>query len=78
MRKKLAEYIQKELREKDIELCAVDYTFTVNFYSYLTIYRKEILCESSAMKQMSLLKQIMAHAEDKKMIDRTPFITFEK
>jgi len=45
-RKKIEEFLVVQFRLKDMELAAMDYSFAVKFYNYLTIDREKILGEA--------------------------------
>ncbi len=57
-KKKIAQFLQVELTEDDIDLSDIEYSFAQKFYNYLVLKRYPSLKDAAAMKQIKNLKQI--------------------
>lgn len=76
-RKKIEEFLVTHFKLKDMELEAIDYSFAVKFYNYLTIDREKVLGEAAAKKQVKNLKEILTFAETSTWITKNPIIKFK-
>ncbi|MDN3579648.1 site-specific integrase [Mucilaginibacter flavus] len=76
-RKKIEEFLVTHFRIKDMDLEAIDYSFAVKFYNYLTIDREKVLGEAAAKKQIKNTKEILTFAETSTWILKNPIIKFK-
>jgi len=76
-RKKIEEFLVTQFHLKDIELAAIEHSFAVKFYNYLTIDREKILGEAAAKKQVKNLKEILTFAETSNWVTKNPIIKFK-
>jgi site-specific recombinase XerD len=76
-RKKIEEFLIAQFQLKDAELAAIDYSFAVKFYSYLTVDREKVLGEAAAKKQVKNLKEILTFAETSNWVAKNPIIKFK-
>jgi site-specific recombinase XerD len=76
-RKKIEEFLVTKFNLRDMELEAMDYSFAVKFYNYLTIDREKVLGEAAAKKQVKNLKEILTFAETSTWISKNPIIKFK-
>jgi hypothetical protein len=72
-RKKIEEFVMAQFQLKDAELSAIDHSFAVKFYSYLTIDREKVLGEAAAKKQVKNLKEILTFAETSNWVAKWVF-----
>jgi hypothetical protein len=76
-RKKIEEFLVNQFQLKNIELAAIEYSFAVKFYNYLTIEREKALGEAAAKKQVKNLKEILTFAETSTWVAKNPIIKFK-
>lgn len=75
-RNRLREFLIFNYGNDDIDLKNIEYDFARDYVTFLTVDREEIMNESSAMKCVRLLKQLLTYAESKKWIDNNPIEKF--
>lgn len=75
--KKIAEFLQFELKATDVNLSEIEYSFAQKFYNYLAVKRTPLLKDAAAMKQIKNLKQILNKAEANQWISVNPIEKFK-
>ncbi|ATP56485.1 integrase [Pedobacter ginsengisoli] len=76
-KKKIAEFLDTQLKVNDIKLDDIEYSFAQKFLNYLVLKRFPSLKDAAAMKQIKNLKQILNIAEANQWILKNPIEKFK-
>jgi len=75
-RKKIAEFLQFQLGQADIDVSDIEYSFATKFHKYLTVERESVLQEAAAKKQIKNTKQLLSLAETSNLVTKNPIQKF--
>jgi len=76
-KKKIAEFLNTQLKVSDIKLGDIEYSFAQKFLNYLVLKRVPSLKDAAAMKQIKNLKQILNLAEANQWVLKNPIEKFK-